>query len=214
MLLVEAGVFCRFLLLRFRRGPPVLPETDLPMTMTGGGGEDGPGGQGGAGAVLQAASLTHSDSDTGDTVSDDHVRFDPGEPEVIILQLDVYLVIMDAMIFLSIYELDVVFILIFWLYFPPNSILWFQGQGSVGEQAQDEGHAPAQAQGQSRLSLQVQQPGLPDASLLDLASAEQALVPVLPAAPMSSGDEYFIPVSASSHSLHGAVGELPNPGPM
>ena len=94
----------------------------------------------------------------------------------------------------------------------------FQVQGSVGGQAQDEGQAQAQAQGQAQgrgqLSLQVHQPGLPGASLLDLDHAERPSVPVLPAAPMSSGDESFHPISASSHSLHGAVGDLPNPGPM
>ena len=94
----------------------------------------------------------------------------------------------------------------------------FQVQGSVGGQAQDEGQAHAQAQGRAqghgRLSLRVLQPGLPETSLLDLANAEQPFVPVLPAAPMSSGDESFIPVSASSHSLHGAVGDLPTPGPL
>ena len=99
-----------------------------------------------------------------------------------------------------------------------NISIWFQGQGSVGEQAQGPGQAHAQGQGQAQghgqLSLQVPQPGLSEAYLLDLDHAERPSVPVLPAAPLSSGDESFNPVSASSHSLHGAVGDLPNPGPM
>ena len=95
MLLAEAGVFCRFLLLRLRRGPPALPESGLPLTMTGGGGggDGGPGGQGGGGAALQTAPLTPGADNTGDTISDGHVEPDLGEPEVIVcsLRLDVYL---------------------------------------------------------------------------------------------------------------------------
>ena len=97
MLLLRAGVFCQFLLLRFRGGPPALPERGLPLIMTGGedGGDGGPGGQGGGGAALQAAPLTPGNNNTGDTISDGHVEPDPGEPEVIVcsLRLDVYLVI-------------------------------------------------------------------------------------------------------------------------
>ena len=83
MLLAEAGVFCRFLLLRLRRGPPALPESGLPLK----------GGQGGGGAALQTATLTPGADNTGDTISDCHVEPDLGEPEVIVcsLRLDVYL---------------------------------------------------------------------------------------------------------------------------
>ena len=82
--MLRAGVFCQFLLLRFRGGPPALPERGLPLTMTGGGdgGDGGPGGQGGGGAVLQALPLTPGDNDTGDTISDGHVGPDPDEPKV------------------------------------------------------------------------------------------------------------------------------------
>ena len=81
MLLLRAGVFCQFLLLRFRGGPPALPERGLPLTMTGG----GDGGDGGA--VLQAPPLTPGDNDTGDDISDSHVGPDPGEPEVMFYSL-------------------------------------------------------------------------------------------------------------------------------
>ena len=87
MLLLRAGVFCQFLLLRFRGGPPALPERGLPLTMTGGG-DSGDGGDGGdGGALLQAPPLTPGDNDTGDDISDGHVGPDPGEPEVMFYSL-------------------------------------------------------------------------------------------------------------------------------
>ena len=79
----------------------------------------------------------------------------------------------------------------------------FQGQGPVQGQAQGDGQLPHQ----------VQQPGLQEASLLDLDQPEP-FVPALPAAPLPSEDETFNPISSSSHSLHGVVGDLPSAGTM
>ena len=95
-----------------------------------------------------------------------------------------------------------------------NFFILFQGEGSVGGAAQDQGQGQERGYGQGlgqgpvQNSVQpphhVQQPGHPEDSLLDLD--------VLPVAPVSSGDESFHPVSSSSQGSHGAVGEVLMPG--
>ena len=101
MLLLQAGIFCRYLLVRFRGGPSPPADGGLPLVHMNGGDDGGPGGQGGGGAVLQGLPLPPGGD--GDNVSEGHVGLDPAEPEVMFCFLRV---LYCTVLFLSMYELE------------------------------------------------------------------------------------------------------------
>ena len=109
-LLVRAGAFCQYLLVRFRPGPRPA-DGDLPLVHVNGDGR--PGGQGGGGAVLLGLPLS-PDAD-GDDVSDGHVEPDPPSgPEVMYWFLQVLYCTM-----LSRSTLGLIMMKLIWLFSPP-----------------------------------------------------------------------------------------------